>query len=139
MKTISCDMYKPSFTKVVSNSFCEINQITVDGCDPNKTWCYIPRGTNATIKVEFVPHFCSRHVSMDMHVQLGSNKFNISKHIDNEACKFMTCPVESFIKNEYKYTDTISRNLPKGMYLALFVMREDINPKCCFGIKVGIN
>lgn len=51
---------------------------------------------------------------MNLFVFLGPTFFmNITAHIDNDACKYMTCPVESYNTNKYKYTGSIPKSPPR--------------------------
>jgi Niemann-Pick C2 protein len=90
------------------------------------------------MNVHFIPDFeGSDNITMIAYALLPGvdAKFDA---IDEDACKFMTCPIVKDVRNTYTLILNISPNYPLSTINTRWVMSQNSATKCCFVNKFKI-
>lgn len=105
---------------------CTVHEVRVDPCPEsaqNKP-CVMVRGTNATIAFDYTPDFSSQVATAKA---FWASAVDLPfAGLDQEGCKYTTCPVVSGQRQSYSYDLPIMKSYPMvskslcDRYLSLF-------------------
>lgn len=106
--------------------------MTVDQChvDRDKN-CNLKRGDTYFMNMNFTPDFDGSDIEMLAWTKIASVDTRF-EGMEKDACKFMTCPITSGIKQDYLFNLKIKNTFPRGSFKVQWRMSQDGEVKCCF-------
>jgi len=95
----------------------EVHEIRVIPCAEAETGepCKLYRGSNATIEVDFTPTRNSRRRMKNALVWVSKVELPF-RGFNQNACKFMSCPLKADNSTTYSATIPLGKHLPVGTY-----------------------
>lgn len=126
------------FEKCNESVKCTVHEVRVDPCPEaaqNKP-CVMVRGTNATIAFDYTPDFSSQVATAKA---FWASAVDLPfAGLDQEGCKYTTCPVVSGQRQSYSYDLPIMKSYPMRQYKVKWQLLNEANEMCCFMIDMAI-
>ncbi|XP_071081073.1 NPC intracellular cholesterol transporter 2-like [Haliotis cracherodii] len=117
------------------SSVGEINNIDITPCDHPSSRCRIPRGTNATLAVNFTANGLITSAKTFIWGIVDDNMYPFPVPLD--ACEHMKCPLQSGSQAVYNNVFFLSAVLPPINATAKFELVDQLDRRIiCFTVPV---
>nr|XP_019536382.1 MD-2-related lipid-recognition protein [Aedes albopictus]XP_019556862.1 MD-2-related lipid-recognition protein-like [Aedes albopictus] len=127
-----------SFEKCSESVKCTVHEVRVHPCPEaaqNKP-CVMLKGTNATIAFDYTPEFDAQVATAKA---FWASAVDLPfAGLDQEACKYTSCPVAAGQRQSYSYDLPIMKSYPTRQYKVKWQLLNEANEMCCFLIEMAI-
>ncbi|KMZ06924.1 MD-2-related lipid-recognition protein [Drosophila simulans] len=120
---------------------CTISQVRVTPCPEANAnaACHIRRRHRFTMSFDFTPHFDADTLVASLGWAKSENVELPLLTMDQEACKYTTCPVRSGVTQTYTNNMPADARFPLSPYTIRWALKDPVSQKrCCFTIDIKV-
>jgi len=120
---------------------CTIQQVRVSPCPEalNNAACNIRRKHNSEMSFDYTPNFDADTLVASLGWAKSENVELPLLTMDQEACKYTTCPVRSGVTQTYTNNMPADARFPLSPYTIRWALKDPVSQKrCCFTIDIKV-
>ncbi|XP_055535681.1 MD-2-related lipid-recognition protein-like [Wyeomyia smithii] len=128
-----------NFQNCTESVKCEVHEVRVDPCPESAQSkpCAMIKGRNATIAFDYTPEFNATTATAKAFWTQTSMDLPFAG-MDNEGCKYTSCPIVAGQRQSYSYNLSIKKAFPSRAYDVKWQLMNEEQKMCCFIIQIAI-
>ncbi|GJQ82334.1 hypothetical protein Trydic_g407 [Trypoxylus dichotomus] len=121
-----------------TDNLCDVNEVRIDPCKEasRNQACRIKRGKLASIDVYFTPKIAAQTLHSQPYWYNGINHIPL-EGMDTDGCKTTTCPLQSGVKQQYRYELQLKPDYPLATYTVRWNLTSGTDG-CCFSVRLKL-
>ncbi|XP_053687983.1 MD-2-related lipid-recognition protein-like [Sabethes cyaneus] len=118
---------------------CTVQEVRVDPCPEaaQDKPCLMLKGSNATIAFDYTPEFDAQTATAKAFWTQTAMDLPFAG-MDNEGCKYTSCPIVAGQRQSYSYNLPIQKKYPSRTFDVKWQLMNEAEEMCCFIIQIAI-